>query len=501
MKRNKNTYLLSYLILPLVFLFSCESFLEEEPRSQLGEEQMFENENNINKEVFGLYSLWRDTRVDRGPILMILGTDGIKQGGQQVHEISDQAALDLYNSAMGPDNSTIAGLWNSRWIIVSNVAKVIHNTSEDETRAEALFLRGAVNYELTMYWGPIPLIDMENEDLQKKRQPLDIVYSSIIEDLEYAANNLPESQDNKSLPTKFAAQALLGKVLMSAPEETGLRDYERAIQYFDEVIPNYSLLPDYKDLFDTSLDQNSNEIIYAFQFRNSEPDNNLIQNQVGSRAVADLDQLVYFAGYDLGLPTKYYYQDVWDGTEEEGDTRRNASIRYDFTLPDGTVPGITWTGQKDELEPHTKKFEDIRTQGKQNFRISGGLVYYLRLADILLSKAECLNELDRTSEAIELVNSTVRNRAFEGQLSSAQSWSNMSKTGFRDKIMDERMRELGFEGWRRIDLVRTGKFVEYVRKRNPWSGNVQEFHKWWPIPNIEINSNENFGPEDQNEGY
>ena len=280
-----------------------------------------------------------------------------------------------------------------------------------------------------------------------------------------------------------------------------MRDYQKAIDYFDMAIPKYSLIPNYADLFNTSLDQNTSEVIYAFQFTNIYPDNNMVQHHAGSRAVADVDGNTYFGGYDLCMPTDYYSEDIW----EDGDTRRDASIRYDFTLPDGREPHITWTGQEDELGPHIKKFEDIRTQGAQNFWYSGGLVYYLRLSDILLCKAECMNELGQTGAAVNLVNTTVRARAFGGNLSEANSWSSgMSQDDFRNEILDERMRELGFEGWRRMDLIRTGNLVEFVSERNPWareSGTIQEFHNLYPIPESEIKQNEAINEEDQNPGY
>src|SRR5690606_34754300 len=123
------------------------------------------------------------------------------------------------------------------------------------------------------------------------------------------------------------------------------------------------------------------------------------------------------------MPTAYYANSLEKGgVWEPGDSRQNASIRYDFTLPDGRKPKITWTGQQDELEPHIKKFEDIRTQGKQNFWYSGGLIYYLRLSDIILSKAECLNELGQSQEAITLLNTTVRKRAFKDGIPTAHNW-------------------------------------------------------------------------------
>ncbi|WP_461532908.1 RagB/SusD family nutrient uptake outer membrane protein [Sinomicrobium sp.] len=501
MKKNIKYRLgLALVVIAAFHLQSCSDFLSEEPKTTLPEEEVFGDETNAALAISGLYTDWRSTRQDRSMLYLSMGSDEAKQGGQQVVENSMQAALDKYDGAMSAPNTAVTGEWNKRTEIVPLAAKAVYYAPNEDLKAQASFLRAAVNFELAQFWGPIPIVELDS--IRYERQPLPDVYDFIIRDLEFAAEHLPPTQVEKKLPTKGAAQALLGKVYMYAPEESGVRDFEKAMEYFDLVIPNYSLLPNYADLFDTTLDQNSSEIIYAFQFSNIEPDNNMVQNHAGSRAVADQDVNVYYGGYDLAMPTEYYYEDVWEGLT--GDTRRDASIRYDFTMPDGTIPPITWTGQADELEPHIKKFEDVRTQG-MNFWYSGGLIYYLRLADILLLKAECLNELGSTTEAVNLVNSTVRARAFGGSLTTEEAWpTGMSQDEFRVKIMDERMRELGFEGWRKMDLIRTGNFVDYIKERNPWakaSGTIQEFHKLWPIPDTEIRLNEYINPEDQNPGY
>lgn len=502
MKRIISDKLLAVVLcVTLLQLVACSKFLEEKPYTSLTEDQVYGSEENLKLLISGLYTQWRNTRQDRSALYLSMGTDEAKQGGQQMLEGSEQPALDKYDGGMNASNSIIASEWNKRWPVISAAAKAVFYSPSAELKAQASFIRAANNFELAMLWGPIPIIDLDN--MKESRQPLSDVFQFIINDLQFASENLPAVQSEKKLPTSGAALALLGKVYLYAPEESGLRDYNKAIEYFDRVIPNYSLLPNYGDLFNSTLNQNSSEIIYAFQFNNIAPDNNMIQNQAGSRAVADLDSYTYFGGYDLAMPTPYYYDEVWEA--QDGDTRKDASIRYDFTLPDGREPRITWTGQADELEPHIKKFEDFRTQGVQSFWLSGGLVYYLRLADILLCKAECLNEIGQTEEAVNLVNSTVRTRAFGGSLSITEAWSTgMSQTDFRVKIMDERVRELGFEGWRKMDLIRTGNFVNYVTERNVWartSGTLQDFHQRYPIPESEIKQNENINPEDQNPGY
>lgn len=81
---------------------------------------------------------------------------------------------------------------------------------------------------------------------------------------------------------------------------------------------------------------------------------------------------------------------------------------------------------------------------------------------------------------------------------------NYGQDEFRTQIMNERIRELCFEGWRRMDLIRTGKFVELIKERNSWakkSGTIKDFHMRYPIPDTEIKNNDDISEEDQNPGY
>lgn len=133
---------------------------------------------------------------------------------------------------------------------------------------------------------------------------------------------------------------------------------------------------------------------------------------------------------------------------------------------------------------------------------SGKNFIVLRYADVLLCYAECLNELGETGQANTIVNQ-VRARAWGGTLPNEMAW-NYGQDEFRTQIMNERIRELCFEGWRRMDLIRTGKFVELIKERNSWakkSGTIKDFHMRYPIPDTEIKNNDDISEEDQNPGY
>jgi len=72
-----------------------------------------------------------------------------------------------------------------------------------------------------------------------------------------------------------------------------------------------------------------------------------------------------------------------------------------------------------------------------------------------------------------------------------------------DFILDERSRELYWEGFRRSDLIRYGKFTESTYLW-PWKGGVKSgsgvdaYRKLYPIPSADISSNPNLK---QNTGY
>jgi hypothetical protein len=121
-----------------------------------------------------------------------------------------------------------------------------------------------------------------------------------------------------------------------------------------------------------------------------------------------------------------------------------------------------------------------------------------------LCYAETLNETGATAEAISIVN-TVRARAWAGAIPEDKKWfPGMGAEEFRTKMLDERMRELCFEGWRRMDLIRTGKLVDLVKARNKWtkqSGTIQQYHNRYPIPLQEIKQNDDIAESDQNPGY
>lgn len=515
---------------------SCSDFLQVEPTGSVTEEEAYKHVVVVEKLVLGLYKDYRGCKSGRNGLMTNLGNDETQQGNFQLISSGDQAGMDKYNGQLNPTSQQVSSIWNNRWPAVVTAAKVVFaakKTTEDPKKAaqllgEASFIRGLLMFELSMYWGEIPIIDMDRtEELGLGPQPLKDVWTYIINDFKVAAENLPDSYDNQpQRATAGAAWAMLGKAYMSAPVETELRDFEKADECFTKIIGfnRYELLKEYADIFRYD-NPNSKESLFELQFDPKWPNQNSWEFDCGSRACDSwFGQECSFSGYDFLVPTPFAYKTVAEGgIWEDGDLRKDDALRYDFTYKTkkysdkGEYQMITpdlsktqWTGTTDELDPHIKKFEDYRTDilsgfGFNNMWNSGKNFSVIRYADVLLSHAECLNEMGQTSDAVQLVNDKIRTRAWGGTLPADKKWNTgMSQDEFRTKIMDERFRELCFEGWRRIDLLRTDNFIKLVKERNRWakeSGTIQDFHKRYPIPDTEIKTNDAFSPEDQNPGY
>lgn len=508
---------------------ACSDFLTENPQTALTESQIMANLDYAELNLQSIYTTWRNNCFkDQQYWELLIATDEVQSGAlQALKSGSSRAAMETFDASLNSQNSYTCETWNNRWPIVTAAGKIIAaldndgvNTDEQQKQifGEARFIRGSVYYQLAMIYGRLPIIDIAKaSEYGYGRKSMTETWQFIIDDLLSASENCPTS-NSAGRATCYAALTMLGKAYMSAPEETGLRDFSKALSCFEKVINSgkYSLATSFGDLFDYTKG-NTVESIFEFQFNNTWPDNNQIQFQIGSRAASNFfGDKCYFTGYDHAVPTKYAYTyksegGLWD----EGDSRYDETLRTDFTWFTGVTPtleGLEWESlgdDYDELLPHIKKYEDFRTDlysgnGVNNMWNSGKNIPWLRYADVLLLYAECKNELGNTAEAMDYINNTVRARAFDWNLPADKRLSASGKEDGLNVILDERMRELHAEQWRRFDLVRTGKYASLVKERNEWAkryATIKDYNIYWPIPLTEIEQNEDMDSSDQNEGY
>lgn len=156
--------------------------------------------------------------------------------------------------------------------------------------------------------------------------------------------------------------------------------------------------------------------------------------------------------------------------------------------------------------PSVKKFDDPQSEcialNKTNDYRD---VVVLNMSDIFLTEAEAYLKLNQEANALPLINK-VRARANAGDITSFASyvpaWKSLTLyQNFDvqpiDVILDERARELFAEGYRWMDLHRTGQLERYNKAFNAYlAGKTVKNYR--PIPQAEINANSGMSAKDQN---
>src|SRR5690554_346072 len=182
------------------------------------------------------------------------------------------------NSIEG-SNTNLRRDWNGHMGNVAQANRMIVNIDEvpdpaltgaekQQFKAEAKILRAMIYFDMVRIWGNVPLVttsagDITSETIEEvypayfppQTDALTIyqqIETDLIEGLEFAPENNPA---DKTKFTKSVARALLAKMYAEKP----LRDYDKVIQYADELAADgFALETEYRSLFDVVLtDPNS----------------------------------------------------------------------------------------------------------------------------------------------------------------------------------------------------------------------------------------------------
>lgn len=266
------------------------------------------------------------------------------------------------------------------------------------------------------------------------------------------------------------------------------KDWQGVVETTQEIMGlGYTLMPTYTSIFDHSNEGHANtEAIFVVP--------KLVTNGLGtSWFAAVLPQTPKYKSptginYSIwgGLKTPWSFYDTF---EEGVDTRLTRMIRY-YEDVDGNQVDFRLVQNNKAVGAAPKKYsDDPNHEGHQQ----GNDIIILRYADVLLARAEALNEISALSgEAQDLV-MQIRNRAEAGAIPTEDL---ADQSAFRDFILAERGRELWCEGHRRQDLIRHGKFISTAEAEgyNPSGDHLVLY----PIPQRVRDENPNIG---QNPGY
>lgn len=469
-----------YILFLIVALYSCgKQGLVEDVYSSLGVNNYFKNGDDAEALLNATYAS-EQRRPFRDYFIMAEITGGtIYDRGGGVEALAKPFETFSWNAT----HSFFSTIWARHYTTIYRANLTLDKVPEinfDANRkkqilAEAKFLRAAAYVILHDHFGPTPIIITSNTsaDDRPERPSQEAFDKFITDDFKEVADILPAIAE-RGRATKGAAYAQLAKYYLNR------KNWEQAAYYAQQVIHLnvYKLFDgstDRSELFNP-LNENNNEFIYI---RPRLAASNLGDNYI-SHAVPP--------GYRwLGSPKENYatqfktYSNFYN-TFVEGDTRKNAFITQYYNT-NGTLVQL----EKDDVR-NLKFKEDLTATGAN----SGNDFPVIRYADILLTYAEALNELNGPNiTSINLINE-VRAKAGIAHLE-LSSFS--SKEDLRAAIFQERKWEFHAEELHRQDLIRQGIFITQAQDRGLIAKNYQVR---FPIPQNEIDKNPNLT---QNEGY
>jgi len=422
----------------------------------------------------------------------------------------DAGLQDLHGMYWTASNDFTDAMYNRLAQTVSFANSFIENASglsDDvvtEYIAEARFIRAFAYYNLIDLYGDVPLVT-QIETTLPSQSTREEVFNFIEAELLDIQNSLASSGSNEyGRVDEAAAWALLSKLYLNAEVWTGNARYEESLTYSENVINSTYII--------NTTDANGNGTAYDELFL-ADNDTNGAQNE-----------FIFTANFD-GLNSQTYGGSTFlvhaaiGGSMDASAFGVNggwAGNRTTSALVNKMEPGdqraLFYTdGQNLEIADITSfndgyavtKFSNLDSQGNQGSDASGNFVDtdlpLIRLAEIYLNYAEATlrGSSGSTSTAVDLINE-LRERAY-GDTSGNISEGDLTL----DFILDERARELYWEGQRRTDLVRYNYFTTnsylWPFKGNSVNGTaVSDFRNLFPIPSNTILSNPNLT---QNPGY
>jgi len=492
--KNISSYKIILLLAgAVVGLTSCNK-LSEDPKSVIVSSQFYQTTSDATSAVNAVYSTLNSDPAGDFPLY-----------GRQLNLLVENASDNqLYSpSNTNPDvralgtetyissNSRIQKVWQQLYyginranIAIDNVPTIqMDTTLRARLVRESKFIRALLYFDLVRLYGDVPLVlhnpnSTDIDNLLIARTPSAQVYSQIIADLE-DATNLPKSYSSTDLgrATSGAAHTLLAKVYLTQ------QDWPDALTQLNLVINGgygYALFPNYYDAFQKAT-KNGVEHIFSVQFETNLGEAN--STQYLSESFTSFNTGTF--PIDIPVDTSLY------NLFSAKDTRRSVTF-YNTVYNAATGQNVVFNNA---YTPYFNKFVDYSLSPLSSQSLSGVNYPVLRYADVLLMKAEAINEINGgpTSDAYNAINQ-VRTRAQIANLTSG-----LNQSAFRDSIFLERRKEFIQEGHRWFDLVRQGGtvLVDALHKISAKSAATSK-NTLFPIPLVEIQQNAKLK---QNPGY
>ena len=431
----------------------------------------------------------------------------------------------LHQHTWDASHNQINDTWEQLNTGVYRATQVIFSATNPQIKAEASFLRAYFMFQVVDLYGQAPFRDptASPDDIPKVYNRSDAT-DFIIKDLEFAEANLA-STGNIGVASKAAAEALLAKVYLNravykssaigGPFTFAAADMNKVIEYCNKVTSNGGYqLAGLGKYFGTFAWDNATSKEIIFGIVNSETS---APGSARNRWRMGLHYKQTPDGWN-GFTTLADFYNSFEATDERkgiaypGLTDK-IGLRTGFLVGQQFGPGNvtlkTRGGKPLIFTPEVNLNFSTEAQGIRVIKYfpnpvevkddKGNVTYvvkddqaannyvFLRYSDVVLMKAEAVMRggTDPNGQTtLALVNSlrTLRGASI--------------LTAVDDKVMlAERGREMYYEGWRRNDLIRFGKFNEPVDQRSQKSDLSRTV---FPIPQRAVDTNPNLK---QNAGY
>lgn len=478
----------------VVSFSSCEDFLDLKPISEATTANAYSTANDAEAALTGLYdSFHAEYYIWDNIIFNDVISDNYYAGGDNP-EIFAIADLNFSST-----NSRLFNNWSQIYNAIAKANTVLEKVPQiedprldldnrrEQILGEATFLRAYHYYQLVKMWGGVPLVtrpitSLDPSETHLPRNTEDEVYQQIISDLEFALERLPDTYSNSASVNKARATAGAANALMATVyAQKSDRDYSQVLHYciqVEESSANYTLLSNFAHLFDGNHYNNA-ESIMEVQFTGDTEANWGPQLLLPPSLTGDSWRKFVVPSVDL-----------INAFDAEGDViRKNASILWE------SAPWADefWHNEVGSSIPFAFKWKSANGWASTNRQ------YIFRLADIILLKAEALNELGQVEQARVEIN-RIRSRV------NLPPTPATNQQEMRMAILNERRLELCQEARRWDDLRRMGMAIEVMnnlqeidlRTNTVVDFNMTDYKELLPIPQQERNRNPNLS---QNPGY
>jgi len=464
---------------------ACNKTIDKKPISSLTTTNFYQTAKDAESGLTGAYnSLYQQYYIWDYQTNGDVQADNCYAGGNN----PDNFSID--NFTLNPLNGNVTRDWQGLYYGVANANAVLDNvpaindvtwsgnTRKQQILAEAKFLRALHYFNLVTTYGDVPLVVTNNGNVYPPRTAAAAVYIQIEKDLISADSSLlpaSGSNPNTGRATQGAADALLAKVYAQQGK------YDSCLIWCNKVLANtyYSLVPNYADLFDGNH-KNTVESLFEIQHGTAAGTTNY-----GPELLLPFS-LTGDTWAKFNVPTN----DLIQAYRSENDTvRLDASVYFSVAADTGSaVP-----------PPYTKFPVPFAYKWKQPAGYnSPDNEILIRLADIILLKAEALNQTGQTAQAIPLINQ-IRTRVH------LPNTTAVNQADVAAAILKERRLELALEGHRWLDLLRAGAqyTINLMNSQVDPNGKALNYglttnKLLWPVPQSERDLDVNLS---QNTGY